>query len=273
MKQTKPSEILYLILLAIILLTSGCQPTGSGEVKEDPVRIAISKAVPEESYQYYPKWIAFGDSAAICYDMYHLTIDSALMLLESCDGILFTGGTDIFPGRYGKEADTARCWEPDFKRDSLESLLFSKARELGMPIMGICRGLQMINVETGGTLYIDLPTDLDTLVTHMAGDSYIASHHIRTGKNSMLRLISGADSGIVNSAHHQGIELLGNQLVAQATSEDGLIESIALADTMQYLLGVQWHPERMDYSDPLSGNLAKRFLKEANRYKANKSHE
>ena len=190
-----------------------------------------------------------------------------------CDGLLLTGGTDIYPGRYGKEGDTLRCWSPDFKRDTLESMLLREALRLRMPVMGICRGLQVINVELGGTLFIDLPEDLGTSVVHRVEDSYDARHMASVSSGTLLREISGVDSGTVNSAHHQGIEVLAEGLTPMAYTEDGLMESITLTEQTSYLLGVQWHPERMDYSSPLSGKLARRFLSEAAKYQQTRNHE
>lgn len=260
-------------LFLVILLIPGCSSNSAPAEKQIPVRIAVGKAVPEEAYSNYVRWIKHGDSMAVHFDLYHLDYDSALALLKTCDGLLLTGGTDIYPGRYGKEGDTARCWEPDFKRDTLEALIFRTALKEGMPIMGICRGLQVINVEMGGTLYIDLPSDLDTIVTHRVEDGYGANHEVSVVENTLLAGIAEVEAGVVNSAHHQGIEALGNNLVAMAHSADGLTESIAIGDTSQYLLGVQWHPERMDYSNPLSGKLAIRFLEEAKKYKTQRNHE
>lgn len=266
-------KILFTSLFLAILLLPGCDSQAPVAQEERPVKIAIGKAEPEDVYSNYIRWIRHADSTAQCYDLYHLDYDSALALLKQCDGLLLTGGTDIYPGRYGKEKDTARCWQPDFKRDTMEARIFRAALTRGMPIMGICRGLQLINVELGGTLYIDLPTDLDTLVRHRVEEGYAARHDVTLVENSLLNAIAAVPGGIVNSAHHQGIEELAGGLIAQARSEDGLIESISIADTAQYLLGVQWHPERMDYDQPLSGRLALRFLEEATAFKIHQNHE
>ena len=273
--RTFPPTRLNLLLAAVgmALLLACCgghAPDGGTANESKAVRIAISKAVPEEAYQNYVRWIRYGDSTAVHYDMYHLEYDSALALLAQCDGLLLTGGTDIYPGRYGKDGDTARCWKPDFKRDTLEAALLREALRLGMPVMGICRGLQMINVELGGTLYIDLPEDLGTKVVHRVEDSYAARHAVIPVEGGMLQEMTGVAADTVNSAHHQGIEVLAGGLTALAFSDDGLAESITLTDTAHYLLGVQWHPERMDYRSPLSGPLARKFLQEAAKYEQTK---
>lgn len=257
-----------LFLFALIILSACADPTSNISTETNPVKIAISKAVPVEAYHNYIRWIHFADSNVVCYDMYHLEYDSAIALLKTCDGLLLTGGTDIYPGRYGKESDTARCWTPDFKRDSMEINLFRVAYDRAMPIMGICRGLQLTNVALGGSLYIDIPEDLDTLVKHQLPDTYNAMHEIKIKENSLLAEISGLESGVTNSNHHQGIDAPGDGLLIIANTIDSLPESIELIDRdHQYLLGVQWHPERMDYSSPLSGNLAVKFINEAKSYK------
>jgi putative glutamine amidotransferase len=259
-------RLFKLIIVAAFLINFiSCRQV---DVETGPVRIGISKAVPEKSYENYVRWIHSVDSTIICLDMYHLSYDSAIMVLNSCDGLLLTGGTDVYPGRFGKESDTARCWEPDFKRDTMEVNLIREAINREMPIMGICRGLQILNVYHGGTLYIDLPTDLDTIVKHQLPDTIIALHNVSIQPGSLLHTISNVTTGTVNSNHHQGIETLAYSLNGIAHSEDGLIESIELKNSGDYpfLLGVQWHPERMDYSNPLSGNIAIRFVEETKKY-------
>lgn len=262
---------IFLLFFVLINLFS-CQQTA---VVREPLKIAISKAVPHDSYENYFRWIKAVDSTIVCVDMYHLSYDSAILLLQGCDGLLLTGGTDIYPGRYGKEEDTTRCWEPDFKRDTMEYNLIKEAIKLEMPIMGICRGLQNLNVYFGGTLHIDIPTDLDTLIKHQLPKTYNANHEVKIQQGSMLHEISDVTNGIVNSNHHQGIEVLAYQLNGIAHTEDGLIESIELKNRGDYpfLLGVQWHPERMDYGNPLSGKIANRFVTEVKKHSNSNSHE
>jgi putative glutamine amidotransferase len=255
-------KILFLFLFSLLIqfgLLTSCKTGVDGE---DRIRIAISKATPEDVYSNYIRWLKAADSTVQYVDLYHLEIDSAIKLLASCDGLLLTGGTDIYPGKYGKESDTARCWEPDHKRDSLEFLAVGKALEIGIPILGVCRGHQMLNVYFGGSLIIDIPTDLDTLIQHMQPDTYGTYHEIQIKKGTLLYDIVGKTSGVVNSNHHQGIDVLATPLESAAYSEDYLIESVCLKYYEQepFLLGVQWHPERMDYGSPLSVNIVKSFL-------------
>lgn len=252
----------FLLAIVLAVLFVGCGTKNESKTKF--VKIAISKAVPKKSYINYINWLKTADSTVLCLEMYHLEIDSALKLFAECDGLLLTGGTDIYPGKYGKESDTSRCWKPDFKRDSLEIALIHAALQQEKPILGICRGLQLLNVYLGGSLYIDLPTDLDTIVKHQCGNKYECYHDVTIAENSLLFEISGEDMGMVNSNHHQGIEDLASPLEGIVYTSDGLIEAIQWKNTNRkpFLLGVQWHPERMDFESPLSGMIAKRYLKE-----------
>lgn len=269
----KNINFIILALFPLLILACHSEKEVNKRINE-PVRIAISKAVPYDSYQNYVRWIKYADSLVEYVDMYHLEYDSAMLLLQSCDGLILTGGTDVFPGRYGKIDDTSRCWKPDFKRDTMEVRLLRTALENDIPVMGICRGLQIINVELGGQLYIDLPSDLDTVIKHQVPHSYEALHEVTIVENSLLHQISAIEAGFTNSNHHQGIELLAPGLQAIGFTGDGLIESIQLIDDPdQFLLGVQWHPERMEYSSPLSGKIAKRFIKESLNHKQRRLEE
>lgn len=266
--QRIPGSLSTLIFFAFILAFTSCT------VKHDPepVTIGISKALPEEYYGNYAKWLNTADSTIICIDLYHMPLDSALQKLKNCSGLLISGGPDVYPGRYGQAADTIKCGPTDFFRDTLEWSLITMAKEMEMPILGICRGLQIFNIYHDGSLYPDLPTDFDTTVVHRCKDTYDCDHAIRVMKNSALFNITGLGRGIVNSNHHQGIHRLGKGLTAIARTDDGLIESIEYEDreNMPFFLGVQWHPERMDPQNPFSPPIAMYFIQEAKLFKVNK---
>jgi len=248
-----------LVLLAVLLALISC----AGKEATD-IRIALSKGSPEASYINYYNWILSADSSVTVVDMYSMPLDSALAMFETCSGLVLTGGTDIEPGLYGKPYDTARCWPVDHKRDSLEIALFNAARKAGKPILGICRGEQMINVALGGSLIVDIPADFDTLISHQCDDYMQCFHKVTVESNSMLADITGSYAGEVNSNHHQGIERLAPELKAVSYASDGLTEAVEwdYPEGKPFLLGVQWHPERMDIETPLSGKILEKFLDE-----------
>jgi putative glutamine amidotransferase len=258
-------RIKYLLAISLIFVFFGCQST----VETVPVKIAFSKGSPETSYAHYYSWIHHFDSTVVCQDMYAaMSIDSAMKLFKGCSGLLLTGGTDVYPGLYGKAYDTARCWPIDYRLDSLEITLIDSAIAWGMPILGICRGHQMLNVALGGSLIVDIPEDFGTSISHRCQDFTTCFHTVAIDTGSLLFSISGADSGQVNSAHHQAAEVMAPALKAVAFTSDGLKESEQWKDPAgkNFLLGVQWHPERLDPENPLSGPIAVRFLEECRRY-------
>jgi putative glutamine amidotransferase len=255
--RAKILTITYFGLFLIIL--QGCQ-----KQEEAPLRIAISRGSPEQSYASYYSWIRSVDSTAVCRDMYDMSMDSALILFRGCSGLLLTGGTDVNPALYGKANDTVRCWPIDYQLDSLEIALIDSAVAWGMPILGICRGHQMLNVALGGSLIVDIPSDFGTTVIHRCEDVQVCIHSVTIDPGSILQDISGVTAGEVNSSHHQAANEMASQLKAIAFSADGLIEAEGWKNPAgkSFLLGVQWHPERLDLANPLSGPIGARFLEE-----------
>jgi putative glutamine amidotransferase len=249
------------LLFTIFVVINSCIRTEPGV----PLRIAVSRATPLENYKNYYRWLKSVDSTIIIIDMYHLSLDSALAVLDKCDGLLLTGGPDVYPGRFGKEGDTSRCTEIDVKRDTLEFALLKRSQDKKMPVQAVCRGLQVINVYFGGSLVIDIPTDLDTIVKHQKPDTYECYHEVEVSHGSELYILCGTEKVKVNSNHHQGIEVLSQDLIGMASTSDGLIEAIGLKEPEpnQYFLAVQWHPERLDYSNPLSGPIIQKFIDSA----------
>jgi len=163
------------------------------------------------------------------------------------DGLVLQGGSDVCPRSYGEEPLDPR-WEGDHLRDLYEISLIRAFRAAGKPILGICRGLQVINVALGGTLFQDITTQLDGAREHRNWDVYDQlKHEIICEPGSWFAKIHGGDSFTVNSVHHQGIKDLAPDLVVQARSvSDGVVEAISLGPEPKdddFLVGVQWHPE------------------------------
>ncbi len=164
--------------------------------------------------------------------------------LEACDGLLLTGGEDIDPAYYGAER-SPKLGAVDHERDRFELALFTAARERGLPVLGICRGLQLINVALGGTLYQDLPSERPSDVDHNPDSSrHARAHHVRLAPGSRAARVLGVDRLVPNSFHHQAVKQLGAGLVASGWSDDGLVEAIETSEG-PWLLAVQWHPEEM----------------------------
>jgi putative glutamine amidotransferase len=173
-------------------------------------------------------------------------------LYELLDGLLLSGGEDVAPERYG-EAVAYPSVESVPERDDLELTLLGWALADGLPVLAICRGIQVLNVALGGTLYQDLPSDRPL---HLAHDQMKAappvprpqpSHPIRVTAGSALADLTGALTLDVNSMHHQGIKQLAPALSSVAYAPDGLVEAVEPADLARFpfLLGVQWHPEEL----------------------------
>ncbi len=169
-------------------------------------------------------------------------------ILARCDGLLLPGGGDIAPRCYGEEA-TGKLSEVEEWRDEIELRLLKEAYMRGIPVLGICRGMQLINVYFGGTLYQDVATEHPNALSHTAQfpDRSRESHLVHVNEGSMLaRIVPEGDFG-VNSIHHQGVKVPGEGLRVAATAPDGLVEAIEHPGH-PFLLGVQWHPEELHNS-------------------------
>ena len=237
----------------LLILCMGCARSAT-------IKIAISKATPN-----YERWLKRADSTLVLINLYTLPIDSAVLVLSECNGLLLTGGEDVYPAWYGKESDTLRCTEMNPHRDSLDIALIGKALDMKMPVFGICRGHQILNVYLDGKLIIDIPADYPSAITHQCEDYLHCFHNMNVKKNSQLSAITQCDSAVVTTNHHQAIEQLSPLLSSNAFSNDGLIEGVEWfhPDGKSFLLGVQWHPERMEKTNPLSGRLADEFIKQS----------
>lgn len=191
--------------------------------------------------------------------------------MSKVDGLLLTGGGDVHPRYYGMAGEVARVNERDERRDEFEFELIERALDTDLPILGICRGMQVMNVYLGGSLILDLSSS--GYENHSPKEGYDSEHIIQVETPSMLGAITGATELTVNSSHHQAVDRLGDGLIPSATSADGVIEAAEwiLKDRMPFLMLVQWHPERMkDPQNPASKTIAKRFLEEI-QYSKNKN--
>jgi putative glutamine amidotransferase len=192
-------------------------------------------------------------------DAYSLNDSELEHELQIASGIIMTGGVDIHPGEYGSAADTIRCGTIDLFRDRVEIQILEFVDSTKTPCLGVCRGLQIMNVHASGTLHPHLP---DTLSEIHRGSDGATIHRIEITKSLGLFPIAKGDTANVVSNHHQGISRLGDKLEVWAVSEDGLAEGIRRTDTVSYpfYLGVQWHPERMGKGNLLSDPIGISFI-------------
>ena len=186
--------------------------------------------------------------------------DVARRVLDGVDGLIITGGRDVDPGSYHHEPHPATD-SPARDRDSWESALLGEALHRGMPVLGICRGAQVINVALGGTLHQHLP-DILGHTGHQQGNAEFSTSTGRTVEGSRLAGLLG-DGAAVQCYHHQGIDRLGDGLTVSARDTDGVVEAVELTGD-DFVLAVQWHPEETPEDLRLFAGLvdaARTFLK------------
>jgi putative glutamine amidotransferase len=183
-------------------------------------------------------------------------------LLARMDGLLLSGGGDVDPRYYGEERLPV-CGEPEPERDTLEIPLARLAIKRGTPVLGICRGVQLLNVALGGTLYQDITAQRPEAPPHVSHDYNGArdatAHSIRIQPGSLLERIVGAEHHAVNSFHHQAIKDAAPGVELIAWSEDGIPEAL-VAPGHPFALGVQFHPEELVFVDPASQRIFDAFV-------------
>lgn len=226
--------------------------------------VAVSK-VTGQRYPLYVAWLS-----RFYPDWAFLDMEVHPEAMARCDALVLVGGPDVDPCLYGKPDATPLCTiNPE--RDALEFSLVQQARQRKLPILGICRGLQLAVVALGGTLVPDLPSEgkLGHHISHPGGvrsgksDFGDPLHPITIAADSWLASVAGT-TGTVNSSHHQAVADPGPLLRVTATSAEGVVEAVEWKDPSSHppLLLVQWHPERMDDLDsPLSGGMLTSFFR------------
>lgn len=180
-------------------------------------------------------------------------------LVSQCDGLILTGGVDIDPVRFGEKLlnDTVVIMQ---ERDTAEMAVLDLAVRKNIPIFGICRGVQMMNVYFGGTLYQDIPAQCPSDVKHRMDEPYHrTSHSCIVQKNTPLYELACVTEFGVNSHHHQAVKDLAPGFISLGHSEDGIIEAIC-DPSKPFCWGVQWHPERIWDIEPTSAKLFEAFL-------------
>ena len=178
------------------------------------------------------------------------------------DGLLLSGGQDVAPKNYGEEP-TPKLGDIFPERDDFEYALLKAALEAKKPILGICRGLQIINTYFNGSLYQDLSyIGTEVLKHNQVNSPSMVTHSVTLDKSSKLFDIFGEEKIRVNSFHHQAVKKVGDGLAISAKAPDGVIEAIEKTD-YPFLVAVQWHPEMLHLTVEMMNKLFIRFIKEA----------
>jgi putative glutamine amidotransferase len=182
-------------------------------------------------------------------------------LVDLCDGILLTGGVDVSPSLYGEEK-IELCGEPSEERDSFELELLRTALAKNKPVLCICRGVQLLNVAMGGSLWQDIPSQLPNSICHRSSEKDPAEHRVRLADSGIREKIEfNSEIFAVNSYHHQAIKVLGEGLESFVRAEgDGMIEGVYMPER-KFVVGVQWHPELWTEKDHNARAIFKAFVK------------
>ena len=225
----------------------------------------ISESIPP-SWVMSQRYILTLTTAGAIPWMIPLVDDATLRgVYDELDAVFLPGGADIDPLTYGA-APHPLCDKTDRERDRVEVSLARWALEEQKPVLGVCRGMQLINIAAGGTLYQDLATEKQGSIKHdyfpFSAQNYsrdYLAHEVTVNEGSRLAGIVGAGSLRVNSMHHQGVRDLGAGLVATAEAPDGLVEALEGEDD-SYLVAVQWHPEALTDNDERTRRLFTDFI-------------
>lgn len=225
--------------------------------------IGISGSVNKEETQhfllrnYMCAILSGGAPVLLSPDLYGDILDSVLIRLG---GVLLAGGNDVDPALYG-ERPIPQLGEVNPLRDKFETELIAKVVALRMPVLGICRGIQIMNTALGGTLWQDLPSQYSAPVCHaQTSPGQSASHQVQISPNAQLAHLTGETHLAVNSFHHQAVREVAPPLRVCALADDGVIEGIE-HPALPFFIGVQWHPERMQ--TPASEKLFAAFCQAA----------
>lgn len=219
------------------------------------------------NYSYEKKEYALNEDYVLAIEKaggYPIVLLPHQPLPDFLDGLLLTGGGDIDPLLFGEEP-LHQSGEINPLRDAYEMRICQEALEQNLPMLGICRGMQIMNIVTGGGIYQDIGVQAGTTLKHIqqAPRSY-GTHSIFVEDNTLLTDLWENKRTVVNTLHHQSCSTLGKGFIASARSADGLIEAIEHTDK-RFAVGVQWHPEAMKTEE--MGLLFTAFLKAAAAYR------
>lgn len=182
-------------------------------------------------------------------------------VMDDLDGILLPGSdSDVDPLLYGREPHRLLGSVQPLK-DETDLLVLEEVERRNVPLLGICFGMQILNVSRGGKLIQDIPSQMAEAIKHEQGAPRDRrSHRVKFLGGSFLSELAGGESALVNSHHHQAIETLGRELVATAWTSDGLVEALEDARPDRFVLAVQWHPEMGWQTDEFSQQIFQKFI-------------
>lgn len=215
------------------------------------------------SYWMLPEYMRMLEAAGAVPVMMPLTDNPAVLtpLFYLLDGFLVTGGQDVEPSLYS-ESRSALCGEACEMRDAMDRMVIEAAEARDKPLLGICRGIQILNVVCGGTLYQDLPTEHPGVEHSMRPPYDRTVHTVTILEGTPLAEIIGSGEMAVNSYHHQAVKEMGSSLAASAVSEDGLVEAVWMPGK-RFFHAVQWHPELIWRRDDRCRRLVEAFVSAA----------
>jgi putative glutamine amidotransferase len=227
----------------------------AGDEKRSFAKSATLQYVPD----HYCKFVEMGGGIPVMIPILDDPV-KATDIVAHCDGIIVTGGVDVDPSLYNeKNSKSMGVYLP---RDKFEIALVNAARQSAKSILGICRGIQILNVSFGGSLYQDIPTEIENVLQHHDWEAGKDAHHsILFTRQSPLSDLFQSEEIQVNSSHHQSLKKIGRGLEILAAAKDGVIEAVCCPSD-RFTYGVQWHPERMMH-DAKQVELAKWFISQA----------
>jgi putative glutamine amidotransferase len=227
------------------------------------MRVGITDTLNDDKFDQYVDWLHTIDPQLEILRLSHIRENEEQVAM--LDGLLLTGGGDVHPRFYNCIGAIGQVRATDEKRDEFEFEVIQRALQATMPILGVCRGMQVMNVYLGGTLIPDLVSE--GFAPHTNDTNEPVYHEISIIRHTLMHAISGTGGVMINSHHHQGVHQLGKGLMQSAVSPDGVTEAAewAIKDEMPFLMLVQWHPERA-IEDFLSQKIARMFLREVNNF-------
>ena len=227
------------------------------------MKIGLTYTGFEEKHNNYLRWLKGNEDI----ELVTLSKDNRDdEMIKHLDGIVMSGGVDIHPKYYNGNTGYANAPEQyDEERDEYEVAVFTISQQNNIPLLGVCRGMQLVNCILGGSLIQDIGSDANKIHRFEKNDK---AHTVNITPGSLLNDIALLERGVVNSAHHQAVNKAGKGLQANCISDDGITEGLEWAEksNKSFLLCIQWHPERMYkmglQNSTLSKNIRDRFIEE-----------